>query len=238
MLRILITGVRASFMNMDRVFLYRFGNALIPNSHRRNSSSKISLVVTQVGVTAAKKVAKHLSSHVDGELLILSASELRGRIEKVDPNSLFTRDVAVSVYVVNSRPSEATPLPPVLIHYLFNLNLDRVLSIGPDFAIAPYARPSMGLPRILYVSPGSIYPLNLGSHQRMFNTLQGLIDAGFDITVLHQKQRPEKEEITVAALSLAAVDVHSYSGKKGKLRGGSPGAAECMKLCANLADTT
>ncbi|OAP36392.1 hypothetical protein AU381_17930 [Sinorhizobium glycinis] len=162
--------------------------------------------------------AKHLAAHRDGDVYVLTTRLLNEDLERVDVQTLLNPGTEATIYVLSNDESNL-PLPPRTISYLFQLNLRNVCSINHRNEISPYRRPAVGKLQVLFVSAGSIYPLSLGSHQRMFNSIQGLIEAGCDVTVLYQQQRREREIGAAAALSLIATETRAFKSQWGKLRG-------------------
>lgn len=204
-----------------QLFLYRFGSAQIPAHHLNRGRAPISLVVacgSSDVSDSAIGAARHLAGHRDGDVYILTDQLLKTDIKRADTHSLLSPTVEATVYVLSTGKGDA-PLSSRTISYLFQLNLRNVCSINGGNEITGYRRPPTGKNNIVFVSAGSIYPLSLGSHQRMFNSIQGLIDAGCDVTVLYQKQRREREVGATAALNLIATDVYTFKSQPGKLRG-------------------
>ncbi|AFL51444.1 glycosyltransferase involved in cell wall biosynthesis [Sinorhizobium fredii] len=204
----------------EQLFLYRLGSAQIPAEHLRRKKAPISLVVASgiFNSSHAVGVAKHLATHRDGDVYVLSTQLLDADLERMDVQILMSPSIEATVYVLFNEDGNL-PLPPRTISYLFQINLRKVCSIDRRYEISAYRRPEAGKRQVLFVSAGSIYPLSLGSHQRMFNSIQGLIDAGCDITVLYQQQRREREIGAVAALSLVATETRAFKPQWGKLRG-------------------
>lgn len=205
----------------EQLFLYRFGSAQIPTEHLKRRKAPVSLVVGSGLSDNSATVfgaAQYLSAHRDGDVYILNNQLFSVDLERADIQSLLSPAVEVTVYVVTMGENDV-PLAPRIVSYLFQLNLLKVCSINQRYEIAGYRRPASGKLKILFVSAGSIYPLSLGSHQRMFNSIQGLIEAGCDVSVLYQKQRREREIGATAALSLVATEIHTFKPQWGKLRG-------------------
>ncbi|ASY71958.1 hypothetical protein N181_28225 [Sinorhizobium fredii USDA 205] len=205
----------------EQLFLYRFGSAQIPAEHLRRKKAPISVVVAS-GISDSSHAiigaAKHLAAHRDGDVYVLSTQLLNADLERMDVQVLMSPSIEATLYVLSYDESNV-PLPPRTISYLFQLNLRKVCSLNRKHEISAYRRPAAGRRQVLFVSAGSIYPLSLGSHQRMFNSIQGLIDAGCDVTVLYQQQRREREIGAVAALSLVATETRAFKPQWGKLKG-------------------
>lgn len=65
--------------------------------------------------------------------------------------------------------------------------------------------------RVLFVFPGTIVPLNLGSHQRAFNLLYNLSEAGYSVDVLIPKPKSLKNmERIEQSLGLVSTQVYFY----------------------------
>ncbi len=69
-----------------------------------------------------------------------------------------------------------------------------------------------GAPDLLFIFPGPILPLNLGSHQRAFNLLRNLHACGHSIDVLIPAN--DQQEVVDAALRCFATNVHTYEYKR------------------------
>lgn len=201
-----------------QLFLYRLSSGQIPSEHLKREKTAISIVVATSAATDILGTARYLASRRDGDIFVLSDLELNAGLETVDIQFIMASSTEATVYVLSNEANDE-PLPPHIITYLFQLNLLKVFSITDQKAIWPYKRPAHGRVNILFVSPGSIYPLSLGSHQRMFNSIQGLLEADCNVTILYQKQRREREAAVRAALSLVAVETRTYNPAKGKLKG-------------------
>ncbi|RVP15543.1 glycosyltransferase family 1 protein [Sinorhizobium meliloti] len=215
-----VESVNTNFNN-EQLFLYRFGSAQIPAGHLRRNKDPISLVVAADERDAPGRlveVARHLAAHRDGDVYILSTQVLDEDLHRMDIQALLSPNIEAAVYVLSGEGADS-PLRASTVSYLFQLNLRKVCSINRQNEVSAYKRPSGGKFQILFVAAGSIYPLSLGSHQRMFNSIQGLIEAGCDVTVLYQQQRREREIGAAAALSLIATDVHTFKSQRGKLKG-------------------
>lgn len=210
-----------TIITSEQLFLYRFGSAQIPAEHLRRKKAPVSLVVATGALDVSGAiigVAQHLAAHRDGEVYILSAQFLDADLQRMDIQALMSPNIEATVYVL-SNGEDDIPLPLSTISYLFQLNLRKVCSVNRENDISAYRRPSAGRRQILFVAAGSIYPLSLGSHQRMFNSIQGLIEAGCDVIVLYQQQRGEREIGAAAALSLIATETHTFKSQRGKLKG-------------------
>lgn len=196
------------------VQLYKFGTSGIPNPHLKRDRALVTLIVSLKNYEVAENVAEYLTQYKDGDIFLLTPHE---RQEDEESQSvLFDEKTDVSIFVADQGEA---PLPTSIIHYLFKLNIKNIFSIDREFAITDYTRPNTTNDKILFVSPGSIYPLSLGSHQRMFNSLMGLLDSGISVSILFQEQNPEKNRAAKSALSLISSDVYNYKSARGKLKG-------------------
>lgn len=74
-----------------------------------------------------------------------------------------------------------------------------------------------GLPvSIIFVFPGPIVPLNLGSHQRAYNLLSNLKRAGYGVDILIPKVDRVSEENIKSSLLTVAENIYFYKNKKKK----------------------
>lgn len=196
--------------------LFHYGAAGIPTEHLRRERGPVALVVSPDSADRAVAAAEYLKNYRDGEIYVLAPNG-NGELNQAEPPSrLVDGNFEVTLFIVNDG---SKPLPNEVVAYLFKLRLRRVLSLNAIMELAEYSRPPVARSKVLFVSPGPIYPLSMGSHQRMFNCLLGLIGSGVDVSVLAQEQTPERSRVTQAALSLVATSVHFYKSSRGKLRG-------------------
>jgi hypothetical protein len=73
--------------------------------------------------------------------------------------------------------------------------------------------------KVLFIFPGSILPLSLGSHQRAFNLLLNLSRHGYAIDVLIPQNKVEERERLAQSLSTVCHRVYFYRNKSKKYKG-------------------
>jgi hypothetical protein len=71
---------------------------------------------------------------------------------------------------------------------------------------------------ILFVFPGPILPLNLGSHQRAYNLLSNLKNIGYAVDILIPQVDKAKESNLVSSLLTVCENVYFYKNKKKKFK--------------------
>lgn len=196
--------------------LTKAGSGPIPATYLKRNKSPVSLIVSNGEAELENRTLELVKRSRDGEIFILRQTS---SIDKnmIPAGYLVSDNIYVNVFVVEQ--DERKPLSTDVIQFLFQLNIGSTFSVSNDLRISRYTRPASDGLSILFVSPGSIHPLSLGSHQRMFNCLLGLIKDGHNVTVLFQENSPERTTAAKSALRLLATEVQTYSTKRGKLRG-------------------
>lgn len=70
---------------------------------------------------------------------------------------------------------------------------------------------------MLFLFPGTIYPVNLGSHRRSVTMLTAMVRQGFDLSIVYTGPSLESRKRALPFLSLFAVTVSSYSNRRDRL---------------------
>lgn len=98
---------------------------------------------------------------------------------------------------------------------IFSAGIKNIIWMNERLQVLPlnYSNES----NVLFVFPGPILPLNLGSHQRAFNLLSNLNKIGYKIDLLIPKAKNQSEEKNIASsLKLVVNNIYFYKNRKNK----------------------
>ncbi|MGC8202978.1 glycosyltransferase [Aliiroseovarius sp. PTFE2010] len=213
--------------------LYDFGEGRLPSSHLETEKCHLTLLVDVDGASDTIAMVERLRQVRDGRIMVLSHADHCADAQELPPETIISNDYAVNAYLW-SENIDTRPLPQQLVRYLFNTNLRATMAVDGDGCVKHYQRPECGDRNVLFVSPGSIYPLSMGSHQRMFDSLMGLAEAGYDIDVVFPRRPMQLQASAEAALRLIARDVEGYKPQKGKLKGDVKRRRDLLDRAAKL----
>lgn len=107
--------------------------------------------------------------------------------------------------------SEHQPVIDIkLLNAFFSCKAKYLIWINSTGNVSKFSRSSEG-DKVLFVFPGHIVPLNLGSHQRAFNLLSNLSKAGYSVDVLIPKPKSRNiEERVEQSLGVISTNVYFY----------------------------
>lgn len=120
-----------------------------------------------------------------------------------------------SVYVC---ATDDFSLPLDLISILLGSGVPDFLSIDDSGTISRYKRRQTEPAKILVVFPGPIVPLTLGSHQRAFNLLSNISEAGLAVDAVITAGKPKDAERAAVALSTVCSSVYTYENNRRKFK--------------------
>ncbi|NKN35687.1 glycosyltransferase family 4 protein [Agrobacterium sp. a22-2] len=114
------------------------------------------------------------------------------------------------------KPDEG--LPTGLLFSIIECDLRSVSQFNFEGDVWPYQRAKKEGKTILFLFPGSIFPVSMGSHRRAIGMLAALVDHGLDVTVMFTGPTYAKRLVAAQALSLFAVDSTNFSNGQDKWR--------------------
>lgn len=107
-------------------------------------------------------------------------------------------------------------LPNKLLVSIFSIKPIHIRWLGESGNIEK--RLSDNVPNTLFIFPGSIIPLSMGSHQRAFNLLYNLSEAGIRFDILIPKNPKIDKSALISSLELFADNVYFYRNKAKKFK--------------------
>lgn len=169
--------------------------------------------------------------HIDALALLVSANNDR---EILIYGALPTAALPDDIRVIQSRDQLMLELvnaqelicfsrqQPILdgkfLVSFFSNSAKRLCWIDPEGGLNLFAQNPSG-EKLLFIFPGSIVPLGLGSHQRSFNLLFNLSRQGYAIDVLIPQPKFEDREVLKQSLQAVCHRVYYYKNKSKKYKG-------------------
>jgi hypothetical protein len=135
--------------------------------------------------------------------------------QAVDLASLAMECPPCDVYVHARTPNAPDPgLPPAFTLGLADLRIESARGFDLGGRDWPYRRADRKRLRALFLFPGAIIPVDMGSHRRAVTMLAALDEAGFDVTVLHTARDAQSRARARPYLSLIAAAVEGYANTR------------------------
>jgi hypothetical protein len=151
-------------------------------------------------------------------LIVIGARPALADFAPADAARPFGDGRPVRLYVLQDAPGATDPgLPPDLLLRLADLLVERAENFTLDGETWPYLRTPGDGPRTLFLFPGTIYPVTLGSHRRAVTMLTAMVRQGFDLYILYTGPSLKSRERAAPFLRLFAVGVASYSNRRDPL---------------------
>lgn len=115
--------------------------------------------------------------------------------------------------IVNTNNNKENILNnPRILSNLFASNIPSIKWMDKNGCIAN--KPEKKQPSVLFIFPGSIVPLSMGSHLRAFNTLMNLNKMGYGVDILVPSGK--NDHSVKEGLSFLAGDIYFYKNKRKK----------------------
>ncbi|ARE41313.1 Glycosyltransferase [Rhodovulum sp. P5] len=167
---------------------------------------------------ALNSLITRLSGHPKRSLYLIfigeGATGVPG-LSKVTLADLFADVGPTDIFVHAQAEGDADPgLPPTLLRGLLDQNIRSVRQFTSDGAEWPYRLGETGERKVLFVFPGPIFPINMGSHQRAVNMMLALIAHGCDLTVVLSGPSYAARMAALPPLSLLACKTDHYPNRK------------------------
>ena len=116
--------------------------------------------------------------------------------------------------IVNTNNNKENILNnPRILSNLFASNIPSIKWMDKNGCIAN--KPEKKQPSVLFIFPGSIVPLSMGSHLRAFNTLMNLNKMGYGVDILVPSGK--NDHSVKEGLSFLAEDIYFYKNKRKKI---------------------
>lgn len=165
---------------------------------------------SDIQVDKIKLLSKQHDVIVSGEKLLDPILEdMWCELTEIDPNSID------KILVVDNSQSRKL-LPNKLLVSVFSIKPVHIRWLGKLGGIE--RRLADNVPNTLFIFPGSIIPLNMGSHQRAFNLLYNMSELGIRFDVLITSNSKLDKLALTSALEAFADNVYFYKNKAKKFK--------------------
>ena len=135
--------------------------------------------------------------------------------EKAGVGGLYDTAAPTEIHVHRSQTGGTDPgLPAALLLQLADLDLHGAFCFTLTGESWPYVRRPNGGARLLFLFPGTIYPVSMGAHRRAVTMLAAFAERGIDVVALHTGPNRRASERARPLLRLFATDVVAYDNRR------------------------
>ena len=142
----------------------------------------------------------------------------------IELRSFFIKEYSIEIDILNyidkiliidNREDMRKDINCKLLTNIFSIKPVEVNWLNIQGKIESYRR--SGKSDTLFIFPGSILPLSMGSHQRSFNLIYNLTNSGFSVDILIPENSKIDKKVLASALGCVAENVYFYKDRRKKL---------------------